>query len=304
MRDFIIKRFLQMIVVIFFSLTVVFFLIRLSGDPALLLLPPDTPREQIEEFRASLGFDRPLYVQYVEFVTNAVQGDFGKSLITKEDALSMVLSRVPATLQLAFSALGLSLLIAIPVGVLAAYFRNSIFDRISIFFMVLGQSMPNFWLGLLLIYVFAVALNWLPSNGSGTPAHLILPTVTLAAYNIARFSRFTRSTMLDVLQKDYIRTARASGTPASKIVSRFALKNTLIPIITLIALDLGVLIGGAVVAESVFAWPGIGMLIFNSLMNRDFPVVLAAVFFVSVVYSVLNLLADILYAYVNPQIKY
>ena len=303
MLDYVIKRLIQVVVVVLLALTVVFFLIRLSGDPTALFLPPDAPREQIEEFREKLGFNRPLHIQYGEFMVNAVQGDFGQSLRSREDALPLVLDRLPATFQLAISSLLLSLLIAIPLGVLSAFKRNSVFDRISVAFTVLGQAVPSFWLGLLLIYFFAAQLHILPSGGAGSVVHLILPMITLAAYSVARFTRFTRSTMLDVLRKDYIRTAKASGVPAFRLVGRYALKNSLIPIITLVALDLGTLLGGAVITEVVFAWPGIGRLLMQSLMNRDFPIVLAGVFIIALIYAVINFVADVLYAYVNPQIR-
>ncbi|HYK72857.1 MAG TPA: ABC transporter permease, partial [Pseudoneobacillus sp.] len=243
------------------------------------------------------------YVQYVEFVLNAVKGDFGESLRTREDALSVVLARIPATFQLAFSALGLSVLIAIPIGIISAYKRNTIYDQIGVAFTVLGQAIPSFWLGLILIYIFAVSLNLLPSGGGGSLLHMILPMITLAAYSVARFARFTRSTMLDVLRKDYIRTAKASGVPVFRVLYRYALKNSLIPIITLVALDLGVLLGGAVITEVVFSWPGIGRLMMQSLLNRDFPIVLAGVFLIAVIYSLINFITDLLYAYVNPQIR-
>ncbi|MGG0888420.1 ABC transporter permease [Cytobacillus horneckiae] len=303
MLDFIIKRLLQVILVVFLALTAVFFLIRLSGDPTALFLPPDAPREQIEEYRELLGFNRPLQDQYADFMVNAVQGDFGESLRSQEDALQLVIDRLPATFQLAIAALILSLVIAIPLGVLSAYKRNSFFDRIGVGLTVLGQAVPNFWLGLILIFFFAAQLKLLPTGGGGTFVHLILPTITLATYSIARFTRFTRSSMLDILRKDYIRTAKASGVPTFPLVARFALKNSLIPIITLIALDLGTLLGGAVITEVVFAWPGIGRLLMQSLMNRDFPIVLAAVFIIALIYAIINFIADILYAYVNPQIR-
>ncbi|MBY0123186.1 ABC transporter permease [Bacillus sp. S/N-304-OC-R1] len=303
MLDFVIKRLIQVLVVVLLALTVVFFLIRLSGDPTVLFLPPDAPREQIEQYSEMLGFNRPLYIQYGEFMLNAVQGDFGQSLRSRDDALPLVLDRLPATFQLAISALILSLLISIPLGVLTAFKRNSIFDRIGVALTVVGQAVPSFWLGLLLIFLFAAQLNFLPSGGGGSPVHLILPTITLAAYSIARFTRFTRSTMLDVLRKDYIRTAKASGVPTFRLVSRYALKNSLIPIITLVALDLGTLLGGAVITEVVFAWPGIGRLLMQSLLNRDFPIVLAGVFIIALIYAVINFIADVLYAYVNPQIR-
>lgn len=303
MLDYIIKRLFQVVIVILLALTVVFFLIRLSGDPTTLFLPPDASREQIEEYRELLGFNRPVYVQYGDFMVNAVQGDFGQSLRSREDALQIVLSRLPATFQLAISALVLSLVISIPLGVLSAYKRNTVFDRIGVACTVIGQAVPSFWLGLLLIYFFAAQLKILPSGGGGTIQHMILPMITLAAYSVARFTRFTRSTMLDVLKKDYIRTAKASGVPTIRLIMRYALKNSLIPIITLVALDLGVLLGGAVITEVVFAWPGIGRLLMQSLMNRDFPIVLAGVFIIALIYAVINFVADLLYAYVNPQIR-
>ncbi|MFD1037305.1 ABC transporter permease [Virgibacillus byunsanensis] len=303
MLDFVIKRFLQVILVVFLALTVVFFMIRLSGDPTTLFLPPDAPREQIEEYRELLGFNRPLYVQYGDFMINAVQGDFGESLRSHEDALQIVLDRFPATFQLAISALIISLSIAIPLGVLSAYKRNTVFDKIGVGLTVVGQAVPSFWLGLILIYFFAAQFKMLPYGGGGSLVHMILPTITLAAYSVARFTRFTRSAMLDVMRKDYIRTAKSSGVPTRRLIMRYALRNSLIPIITLVALDLGVLLGGAVITEVVFSWPGIGRLLMQSLMNRDFPIVLAGVFIIALTYAVINFIADVLYAYVNPQIR-
>lgn len=303
MLDFVIKRFMQVIVVVFLALTAVFFMIRLAGDPTTLFLPPDAPREQIEEYRELLGYDRPIHVQYGDFMINAVQGDFGESLRSQEDALGIVLSRLPATFQLAVSALVIALLIAIPLGVFSAYKRNTVFDKVGVGLTVVGQAIPSFWLGLILIYFFAAQLKLLPYGGGGTPVHMILPTLTLAAYSVARFTRFTRSAMLDVLRKDYIRTGKASGIPTFRLVMRYALRNSLIPIITLVALDLGVLLGGAVITEVVFSWPGVGRLLMQSLMNRDFPIVLAGVFVIALIYALVNFLADVLYAYVNPQIR-
>lgn len=303
MLDFVIKRFLQVILVVLLVLTAVFFLMRLSGDPVSLFLPMDASQEQIEAYKEKNGYNRPLYIQYADYMVKAVKGDFGDSIRSNEDALKLVLDRIPATAQLAFAALFLSILIAIPLGVLSAYKRNTFFDRIAVTLTVVGQAVPSFWLGLILIYFFAAQLKILPSGGGGTPIHMILPTVTLAAYSVARFTRFTRSTMLDVLRKDYIRTAKASGAPTFRLIMRYALKNSLIPIITLVALDLGVLLGGAVITETVFAWPGLGRLLLQSLLNRDFPIVLAGVFVIAVFYSVINFIADVLYAYVNPQIR-
>ncbi|KQL49974.1 ABC transporter permease [Brevibacillus choshinensis] len=304
MLGFLCKRVLQMFVVVFLALTAVFFLVRLSGDPTALFLPPDAPREQLEYYRSQLGFDRPLYVQYGEFIVNAIQGDFGKSLVAREDALGLVLERLPATFQLALFAMGVALLISIPIGILSAYRRNSLFDQLGVTLTVIGQAVPNFWLGLILIYFFGVIMQWLPTGGGGSVTHMILPTLTLAGYSIARFTRFTRSTMIDVYNEDYIRTAKASGASMLKILSWYGLKNASIPLITLVALDLGVLLGGSVITEVVFSWPGIGKLLMQSLLSRDFPVVMATIFLISVIYSVVNFLADLLYALVNPQIRY
>lgn len=303
MLDFLIRRLIQTIIVVFLALTVVFFLIRLSGDPTALMLPADTPPEQYEEFRKLHGFDQPLIVQYVQFINKAIQGDFGESLRMKDSALGLVLERIPATFQLAFSALFLSIIIAIPIGVISAYKQNSIIDRIGVGFTIFGQAVPNFWLGLILIYIFSVSFNLFPSGGGGSILHLILPMIALAQHSVAKFARFTRSTMLDILRKDYIRTAKASGTPVAKILMKYALRNALIPIITLISLELGALLGGAVIVEVVFSWPGLGRMMMESLLNRDFPVVLAGVFFIAVIYSVINFLTDMLYAIVNPQIR-
>lgn len=303
MLDFVVKRGVQTLIVLFLSLTLVFFVIRLSGDPTPLFMPPEATPEQIDEFRTILGFDRPLHEQYIDFMTKAARGDFGNSLKTQTDALGEVLSRLLATFQLAVTALLLSLLISIPLGILSAYRRNSWYDRVGVLFTVLGQAIPNFWFGLILILIFSVSLKWLPTSGGGSFLHLILPAVTVASYSIARFTRFTRSTMLDVLRKDYIRTAKASGVPAARVLFRYALKNTLIPIITLVALDLGTLLGGSIIAETVFAWPGTGRLILQSLLARDFPVVLAGVFIITCIYCIINFVVDILYAYVNPQIR-
>ncbi|RYL92739.1 ABC transporter permease [Sporolactobacillus sp. THM7-4] len=303
MSEFVIKRFVQTIIVIFLALTGVFFLVRLSGDPTLLFLPPDAPKGQIEVFRHTLGFDRPMYVQYIDFISHAIHGDFGDSLVTKESALGMILSSFPATLQLALSAFVLSLVVAIPIGVFSAYKRDTLFDKLGVGLTVLGQAIPSFWLGLLFIYFFAVKLHWFPTGGRTTPISMVLPTVTLAIYSMARIVRFTRSKMLDVLKKDYIRTIRAAGVSTFEILTKYALKNALLPIITLIALDLGVLLEGAVITEIVFSWPGVGMQIMNALMDRDFPVVMAGIFLISLIYSVINFAADLLYSAVNPQIR-
>ncbi|TQR09651.1 ABC transporter permease [Psychrobacillus soli] len=303
MVDFIIKRIAQSVIVVFLALSVIFFLVRLSGDPTVLMIPADAPPEQYEEFRKQHGFDQPIYMQYVNFISSSIQGDFGDSIRMNTSAVSLVIERLPATFQLAFSALALSVLIAIPIGVISAYRRNSLVDRLGVGFTILGQAIPNFWLGLILIYLFSVTYQLLPSSGGGSMMHMLLPMATLAMHSIAKFARFTRSTMLDVLRKDYIRTAKASGTPTSSILMKYALKNAFIPLLTLISLELGTLLGGAVIVEVVFAWPGLGRLLMDALLNRDFPVVLAGVFFIALIYTIINFITDILYAFINPQIR-
>lgn len=303
MLGYILKRGVQTLVVLFLTITLVFFIIRLSGDPTYLYMPDDATEEMAEEFRDQLGFNRPLIVQYGSFLADVAKGDFGESLIYKQDALSIVLAKIPATFQLAFSALFVAIAVAIPLGVISAYKQNTIYDRIGTGVTVLGQAIPGFWLGLLLILVFSVMFKMLPSGGGGSAIHLILPAVTLAAHSAARFARFTRSTMLDVLRKDYIRTVKSTGASTFSILYKYGLKNTLIPIITIAALDLGVLLGGAVIIESVFSWPGLGQLLIKALMGRDFPVVIAGVFFIALSISIINFFADILYGLVNPQVR-
>ncbi len=304
MLQFVIRRLLEAAVVVFLALTAVFSLQFLAGDPVKLFLPTDTTPKQIEEFRQRLGLNDPWPVQYARFMRGALRGDFGRSLRQGEPALDLVLERFPATLALSGVAMALALAIAIPVGVLSAARRNSWFDHLGIGATVLGQAVPGFWLGLMLIYVFAVWLKVLPTGGRGTWAHYVLPSITLAAFVAARFARLTRSTMLDVLGQDYIRTARAKGLGPRRVLYRHALQNASLPIVTLLALQLGQLLGGAVITETIFAWPGVGRFLVQALLNRDFPVVLVGVFLTAVAYSVLNLLADLAYAWLNPRVRY
>jgi peptide/nickel transport system permease protein len=304
MVQFVARRLLEAAVVVFLALTVVFTLQFLAGDPVKLFLPTDTTPKQIEEFRERLGFNDPWLVQYARFMRGALRGDFGASLRQHEPALGLVLQRFPATLWLSGVAMLLALATAIPVGVLSAVRRNTWFDHAGIGATVLGQAIPAFWLGLMLIYVFSVWLRWLPTSGRGTWLHYVMPSITLAAVVAARFARLTRSMMLDVLGQDYIRTARAKGLAPPRVLYKHALKNASLPIVTLLALQLGQLLGGAVITETIFAWPGVGRFLVQALLNRDFPVVLVGVFLTAVLYSVLNLAADLAYAWLNPRIRY
>lgn len=304
MQRYIVIRGFQLLIVVYLALTIVFFLQFLAGDPVRLFLPMDATFEEIEAMRRVMGLDDPLFIQYGRFVARAVQGDFGSSLRHPEAALPLVLSRFPATGQLAGLAIAFSLLVALPVGIISAARRNSIFDQVGIISTVLGQAIPGFWLGIMSILVFSVYLGWLPTGGRGGLIHLILPTLTLAAFTTSRFARLTRSSILDVLGLDYIRTARAKGLSERVILYKHALRNASLSIITMVGLHLGQLLGGAVITETVFYWPGLGRLIVNSLLYRDFSVVLAGVFISASVYAVINLLVDLAYAVVNPRIRF
>ncbi|MCL4426623.1 MAG: ABC transporter permease [Firmicutes bacterium] len=304
MTRYLARRLLETIVVVFLSLTAVFLMLHLTGDPVKLFLPTDALPAQIAEVRHRLGFDQPIWLQYLRFVAGAARGDFGESLRYGVPALKLLLERFPATLELTGWAMLVSLLTAIPVGVISAARRNSLTDYVGIIITVTGQAVPGFWLGIMGIILFSVRLGWFPTGGRGTWEQLVLPTLTLAAYTAARFARITRSTMLDVLSQDYVRTGRAKGLAERYVLYKHALKNALIPILTLVGLQLGQLLGGAVVTETVFSWPGVGRLLVQALLNRDFPLVLAGVFWVSLLISLTNLLVDLAYAWVNPQIHY
>ena len=302
-RAYLLSRLAQTLVVVFLSLTAVFFLVRLGGDPVLLFLPMDIQAKDLNQFRERLGFNDPLLVQYGRFVAAATRGDFGESLRYKQDALRLVLERLPATLALAGAALALTFCVAIPVGVISATRRGSILDYVGMGGAVLGQAVPGFWLGLMLIYLFSVRLGWLPTGGTGTLAHYVMPCVVLAAFYAARMARLTRSSVLETLGEDYVLTARAKGLAERVVIAKHALKNSAIPIVTLAGLETGQLLGGAVITETIFAWPGVGRLIVQALLNRDFPVVLAAVFVISLTYTLVNLLVDLLYGWIDPRTR-
>ncbi|MGH7275681.1 MAG: ABC transporter permease [Candidatus Rokuibacteriota bacterium] len=303
MRAYVLSRLAQTALVVFLSLTAVFAMVRLSGDPVLLFMPMDIQAKDVNEFRQRLGFNDPLLVQYARFIGGAVRGDFGESLRYKQAALGLVLERLPATLLLAGTSLLLTVCVAVPLGVVSAVRRNSLLDHLATVATVLGQATPGFWLGLMLIYVFSVQLRWLPTGGTGTLAHLIMPSVVLAAFFSARIARLTRSAVLDVLGEEYILTARAKGLGEGRVVGKHTLRNSAIPIVTLAGLEAGQILGGAVITETIFAWPGLGRLTVQALLNRDFPVVLAAVFLISVMYTLINLAVDLLYGWLDPRVR-
>lgn len=302
--DYLIWRSLQSVLLILLATFVVFLLLHITpGDPATIILGEQATPEQIADLRRSMGLDRPLPEQYLRFLTNAVRGDFGISIRAQRPALEYVLERLPATLQLSAGAFAFALLTGLPIGIVSAVKRLSIWDHSSMFIALLGQSMPVFWLGLMLIVVFAVQLRWLPASGMGQPQHLILPAITLGTFLIGLIIRLTRSSMLDVLSQDYIRTARAKGLSEGTVLMRHALKNAFIPVVTVLGLQMGTLLGGAVITETVFAWPGMGMVTVTAIHQRDYPVVQSAVLVSAVLVVLINWFVDVLYHYLDPRIR-
>ncbi|MGH2402919.1 MAG: ABC transporter permease [bacterium] len=300
---FVLRRLPQVIVVLFGVSLVTFSLVRLTGDPAVLLLGEGATREAIAETRAELGLDRPLHVQYGLFLANALRGDFGESLRYRQSAVSLFTERIPATLELAGAALLLALTIGLPIGIAAALRPQSTFDGLVRGFALVGQAVPGFYLGLVAIIVFGAQLRILPTGGRGTLAHLVLPAATLAAFQIAVVARFARGSMLEVLGEDFVRTARAKGLQRSRVVMRHALRNALIPVVTIIALQVGTLLSGALVTETVFAWPGVGRLAVQAIYTRDFPVVQVTVMVTAVLFVVINLLTDLIYMLLDPRVR-
>ncbi len=304
MQWFLLRRLWQSLVVIVGITVIVFLMVHLSGDPVRLMVPADATQADIDLLRAQLGYNDPLYVQYVRFAGGLVHGDFGTSLRFQAPALPLLLERLPATAQLAAAALALSLAIAIPAGVLAAVYKDTPLDLLAMLAALIGQSIPGFWLGLMLILFFAVQLGWLPTSGRDGLDTLILPAVTLAMFYTGRMARLVRSSMLDVLYEDYVRTARAKGLPEWLVIARHALKNASLPVVTIIGLEFGALLSGAVITETVFSWPGVGLLAVNAVLARDFPLVQAIVVFMAIVFVLVNLLVDLLYLKLDPRIRY
>lgn len=301
---YLVRRVLQSVFVLLGVSILVFVLIRLTGDPVFLLLSPDASREQVAALRSDLGLDEPIPAQYVTFLLNAIRGDFGTSFRTGQPAMTMVVERMPATLQLAGVAVLITVAIALPVGIISAKYRHTWVDDLGRGIALFGQAVPSFWLGIMLILIFSVRLGWLPPFGSGSLQHLILPGLTLGAYSAAIVSRLLRSTLLEVLNADYIRTARAKGLSDQIVLFRHALRNASLPVVTMFGLQVGVLIGGSVITEYVFAYPGMGRLVLQAIGNRDFAVVQAFVLIITVIILVSNIMVDILYAVLDPRITY
>ena len=304
MSRFLIRRLWQGGISIVGASILIFIISRLSGDPILMLLPTDAPQSLIDATRANLGLDRPLVIQYVIFAQHALAGDFGNSYRWQQPAMRLILDRLPATIELAICGLAFSVAIAVPVGVLSAVHRGGWIDRIGRVFAMLGQAMPAFWVGLLLILLFAVRLGWLPAFGYGTPVHVILPAISLGWYPVAAQTRIVRSAMLDVLDSDHIRLSRALGTPERLIVWKYALRNAAVPLLTMLGVYFAAMLGGAFVVETIFAWPGVGRTVVEAVFSRDFPVVQAGVLFTSILFVISNLLVDVCYGFVDPRIRH
>jgi len=300
---YIVNRLLQTVIVIFGVTLISFAVTFATGDPTFLMVGPNATAEQIADVRHAMGFDRPWPIQYVDYMAGALHGDFGTSLRSHDPAFNLIMDRMPVTLELAGAALLISLAVAIPVGITSATRRNTLYDTFSMFGALLGQSMPVFWLGLMLILVFGVELRWFPISGAGDLQHLILPAITLGAFSTARNARLIRSSVLEVLGNDYVRTARAKGLSPPGVILRHVLKNAMLPVVTVIGLDLGTLLGGAVITETIFAWPGVGRLVVQAIETKDYPVIQTAVILLAILFVVLNLITDLTYTYLDPRIR-
>jgi ABC-type dipeptide/oligopeptide/nickel transport system permease component len=304
MLRYTIRRFLQALIVLLGVSFAIFVISRLGGDPVTLLLSPEVQEAEREALRRQLGLDAPLHIQYLRFLSRAVRGDFGKSILAGVPAMSLVLERLPATIQLAAFALLFATALGIPLGVISALKHNTFFDYVGMVLTLLGQSLPSFWLGILLILVVGLRLRVLPISGRGDLRYMIMPGVTLGSGLVATIARLTRTSVLEVLEADYVRTARAKGLSEWGVTLRHVLRNALIPVVTVMGMSLAGLLSGAVVTEQIFAWPGIGRLAINSIYQRDFPVIQADVFFVSVTVVAMNFIVDILYTFLDPRIRY
>jgi peptide/nickel transport system permease protein/oligopeptide transport system permease protein len=305
MSTYIVRRVLHAVVTLIGVSLVVFGMLRvLPGDPAKMVLPEGASAAQVEQVRRQLGLLEPLYVQYGVFVSSIVRGDLGQSFQFKAPVSSVIAERIWPTILLAAVSFMLTVALGVPAGIIAAARHRTLLDYGSIFLTAFGQSLPNFWLGIMLILLFGVALGWLPTSGYQGASYLVLPSITLAAYPMALVARLTRSSMLEVLTREYVRTARSKGLHERAVVARHALKNAAIPVVTILGLQIGVLLGGAVITESVFAWPGLGKLAVDSIFQRDFPVIQAILTLSAAVFIVINLLVDLTYTVLDPRIRY
>lgn len=300
---YIASRLVQAAVVLLGVSAIVFFCLFLTGDPAALMLSPDANREEIARFRVAMGFDDPVWLQYLRYLGRLLHGDLGTSLRFQASALGLVLERAPATLLLALTALAWSTAAGVLLGVIGALRADTWIDLAVRLVALSGQALPVFWLGLILILVFALRLGWLPTSGYGTLSHLVLPAISLGAYYMSAVTRLVRASLIDALQQDYVRTARSLGYAPWRVTMRHALRNALIPVVTVQGMYFAALLGGALITEIVFAWPGIGRLAVQAIQNRDFPLVQAVVLFTASVFVLMNLAVDLLYVVLNPRIR-
>lgn len=303
MGAYLIRRAFRAMLVIVGVSFISFAVLFLSGDPTDTMVGEDWTREEVQKLRKDMGLDRPWIIQYTTYVSRAIQGDFGESLRYRQPAFELIAERVPATMELALVALLISVILALPLGIISASRRGSACDYGGMLLALLGQAMPVFWLGLMLILIFGVHLQWLPVSGRGGFERLILPAITLATYSLARNTRVIRSSMLEVLGLDYVRTARAKGLAEQSVIYVHALRNSLIPVVTIIGLEFGHLLGGAVIVETIFAWPGIGRLMIQAVYAKDFPLVQASVTIAAVIFVSINFLVDFIYSYLDPRVR-
>lgn len=303
MKKFLVMRLIKAVVTVWFIVSLVFVLTRISGDPTEWMLPDDAPVEARLELRQSLGLDRPIVEQYGDYISNVLHGDMGKSYYYLKPVGELFSARAAATLKLAVTSFSLAILIGVPLGVIASVHRNTFLDRITMACAIAGYTIPNFVLSILLIFLFSLKLRLLPSGGYGEGINYVMPVLALMVGPMANIARLTRSSMLDVLRQDYLDCARAKGVLESVVIFKHALRNALIPVVTIIGLQIGTLIGGMVVVETVFAWPGIGSLIITSAQNRDFPVVQYGIMICAIIVCVTNLLVDLSYAWLDPRIR-
>ena len=303
MRTYLVSRLATAVLVVFGVSLVSFFLTFLTGDPAEIMLPPGATAEQIAKFKAEWGFDDPIAAQYWRFISRAVQGDFGTSLRHGQPSLPLIRDRLPATLQLTVTAIVLAICLAVPLGVLSATHRGSPIDLVAMLVALIGQSVPNFWLAIMMILLFAVSWGLLPTSGRGGWEHVVMPATAIAINLMALLTRLVRSSMLEVLSEDYVRTARAKGLKEIAVLSNHALRNALIPLVTVVGLQFGYILGGAVVIETIFTWPGVGLFTIQAIVNRDYPVVQASVFILATAVVLINLVVDLLYGWLDPRIR-
>jgi ABC-type dipeptide/oligopeptide/nickel transport system permease component len=303
MQRYVLKRIFQSLLTLLVLSMLIFIVCRLTGDPVTLMLPDDASYEDVAQLRTALGLDRPLPVQYWLFLSSAVQGDFGRSIKGQVPVLDLIKERLPNSIKLGIVSLLITVMLAFPLGVMAAVKKGTAIDTLANLIAVLGQSLPQFWVGIVLIQIFAVHLRWLPVAGTGSPWHYILPGFTLGWFLVAGIMRLLRSSMLDVLDSEFVKLARIKGVSGWAVVWKHALKNAIMPVLTFAAIYLAILITGAILVETVFAWPGIGQLIFQGIVYRDFPVIQAVVLLTAVIVVMVNFVVDITYAYLDPRIR-